>query len=112
MTWFLMLCNGQWRKHTKLCGVPSLNMVDLSGNGPFMTWIKLQMLSIKMFLRKLIKLVVSEVLLILVAILWLLEGHALSWHCFLSLLCFVLALPGWLYTLTLIMSHHPFHQKV
>ena len=37
MTWFLMLFNGRWRKHTKLCGIPYLIMVDLSGNK--LSWI-------------------------------------------------------------------------
>lgn len=35
---FLILSNGERRKHTKMCGNLYLTMIDLSGNGPSMIW--------------------------------------------------------------------------
>jgi hypothetical protein len=59
---FSMLVNGRWKRRTKWCGTPLLIVGDWSDNGFSMTWKKLWMLPMRMFLIKLTWYGVSKVL--------------------------------------------------
>ena len=78
-----MLFIGQWRKHTKSCGIPYLTLVDLSDNGVSHIQKKHRMLLIRMFSKNLTMFGVSKVLLLFIAIYWLLKkldpGWVISW---------------------------------
>ena len=79
LIWCSTILVGQWREHTKLCGIFCLTMANLSGNELSITWKKLQTLRIKMFVKKLTRFGVSRVLLLIVAIKWLLGRLGHGW---------------------------------
>ena len=82
MIWFSMLVNGRWKRRTKWCGTPLLTMGDWSDNGLFMTWNKLWMLPMRMFLINLTWYGVSKVLLLLIVICQLLGRLDPMWALF------------------------------
>ena len=79
-----MLFQGQWQKYTKLCGIPYLIVIDLSGNKLSWIWKKHWMLLMRMFLTNLTIFGMSKVLLLLVAILCLLGKLGPDGHSFLK----------------------------
>ena len=88
-----MLVSGLWKRHTKWRGTSYLAMGDSSGNKVFVTWEKLWMLPMRMFLTNLTQYGVSKVSLLLVAICRLLGRLDPKWALFLESLWFCAGFP-------------------